>query len=72
MNKLKDLRYIYKPYVPKLFVNNGGLSRDESEKSIFGNLNYSISYSVKSRKNYSLPSYGDDNFYPIVKLRKKE
>jgi hypothetical protein len=39
---MKDLRCIYRPYIPKILLNGKRLKYNLSDESIFGNLNYSI------------------------------
>ena len=54
---MKDIRCIYRPYIPKVLLNGKRLKYNLSDESIFGNLNYSIKpdiiESINNRENYN-------------------
>lgn len=57
LNKMKDVRLLYKGFVPQIFKDNKKTNKTINEDSIFGNLKYSIDKQLLIRpiknKNYS-------------------
>ena len=54
---MKDVRLLYKGFVPEILKNNKKANKTINEDSIFGNLNYSIDRQLLIRsfknRNYS-------------------
>ena len=69
--KMKDLRLLYPPYIPKIYSDTKSMKYNISEENIFGNLNYSMSKDLlnkgKSGNDYSYISH---NISPKTKLIK--
>ena len=79
VNKMKDLKFIYKPYIPQILSSQKTLKNNLSEKSIFGNLNYSINHNLlrgkpdtKSNSEVALLKYKKRKLIPIMKIKLKE
>ncbi len=57
LNKMKDVRLLYKGFVPQIFKDNKKTNKTINEDSIFGNLKYSIDKQLLIRpfknRNYS-------------------
>jgi hypothetical protein len=57
LNKMKDVRLLYKGFIPEILKNNKKANKTINEDSIFGNLNYSIDRQLLIRsfknRNYS-------------------
>ena len=57
LNKMKDVRLLYKGFVPEILKNNKKANKTINEDSIFGNLKYSIDKQLLitpiKNKNYS-------------------
>ena len=57
LNKMKEVRLLYKGFVPEILKNNKKANKTINEDSIFGNLNYSIDRQLLIRsfknRNYS-------------------
>ena len=57
LNKMKDVRFLYKGFVPEILKNNKNANKTINEDSIFGNLKYSIDKQLLIRpiknRNYS-------------------
>ena len=81
VNKYKDLKYIYRPYIPQILKNNNNnnnnnsnnntsktLKQNKSDISIFGNLNYSYNFRLM---NYSYEHKNADTKQTMHKQRKK-
>lgn len=49
VNLLKNVRYLYKYYIPTIIRSNNGIKYNLSEENIFGNLNYSINKNLLSK-----------------------
>ena len=77
VNKMKDLRFIYKPYIPQILSNQRTLKNNLSEKSIFGNLNYSFNQNLikkpdtKSSSDIVMLKLKKRKLIPIVKFKRK-
>ena len=77
VNKMKDLRFIYKPYIPQILSNQKTLKNNLSEKSIFGNLNYSFNQNLvkkpdtKSSSDLVMLKLKKRKLIPIVKFKRK-
>ena len=77
VNKMKDLRFIYKPYIPQILSNQKTLKNNLSEKSIFGNLNYSFNQNLikkpdtKSSSDIVMLKLKKRKLIPIVKFKRK-
>ena len=74
---MKDLRFIYKPYIPQILSNQKTLKNNFSEKSIFGNLNYSFNQNLvkkpdtKSSSDLVMLKLKKRKLIPIVKFKRK-
>ena len=77
VNKMKDLRFIYKPYIPQILSDQKTLKNNLSEKSIFGNLNYSFNQNLikkpdtKSSSDIVMLKLKKRKLIPIVKFKRK-
>jgi NIMA (never in mitosis gene a)-related kinase len=79
--KMKDLRLLYPPYIPKIYSESKSMKYNISEENIFGNLNYSISRDLlnKGRRvnDYSFISHNISpksrpiKLIPILRFKKK-
>ena len=48
---MKNLKYIYESYIPKIIRNKNKIKYNLSKETIFGNLNYSMSKEILKAKN---------------------
>ena len=76
LTKMKNLRCIYQPYVPKVLQEERAMKYNLSEESIFGNLNYSMNPEVIDNiNNKELFNYGakfrPKNLIPITRVKRK-
>lgn len=76
MNKYKDLKFIYRPYVPQILQDAKKLKNNMSDKLIFGNLNYSFNhnllnypYEQKNTIEIKKRSHRRKKLIPILKVR---
>jgi hypothetical protein len=79
--KMKDLRLLYPPYIPKIYSDTKSMKYNISEENIFGNLNYSMSKDLlnkgKRGNDYSYISHNISpktkqiKLIPILRFKKK-
>jgi hypothetical protein len=73
VNKYKDLKYIYRPYIPQILKNSNNTSKtlqqNKSDISIFGNLNYSYNFKLM---NYSYEHKNADIKQTMHKQQRKK
>lgn len=72
MNKYKDLKFIYRPYVPQILQNAKQLKNNKSDKLIFGNLNYSFNQNLLEQKSTietKKHSHKRKKLIPILKIK---
>ena len=63
---MKNLKCIYETYIPRIIRNKNQIKYNFSEENIFGNLNYSMSQDILTRKNVKM------NFKNINKIKGKK
>ena len=75
---MKNLKYIYDEYIPRILRNKKQIKYNLSEDSIFGNLNYSMSQDILKGKNVqmdytnikgNLMNFKPSKLFPILRIK---
>ena len=77
---MKNLKYIYELYIPKIIRNKNKIKYNLSKETIFGNLNYSMSKEILKAKNKKfdylntnrparLKNYRESKLLPLLRMK---
>ena len=77
---MKNLKYIYELYIPKIIRNKNKIKYNLSKEIIFGNLNYSMSKEILKAKNKKfdylntnrparLKNYRESKLLPLLSMK---
>ena len=77
---MKNLKYIYELYIPKIIRNKNKIKYNLSNETIFGNLNYSMSKEILKAKNKKfdylntnrparLKNYRESKLLPLLSMK---
>ena len=76
LTKMKNLRCIYQPYIPKVLQEEKSMKYNLSEESIFGNLNYPINpeviENINNKEIYHFSTkFRPNKLIPITRIKRK-